>query len=100
MANTAGSRFVPLDPVETPFSVFLWGGKEKFQRRKVVHQALSKNPIFSKNTVALPSLARKDVWTRTAFQASELIRLKLEHGWSHTHFQEAIRLTDNFLPVS
>ena len=93
------NRHIPVDPVDTPFSVFLWGGKEKFERRRDIHQALSRNPIFSKTSIVLPSIARKDAWTRAALQARELIRLKLEHGWSHTAFRESIRLTDNMLPV-
>ncbi|KAK3616982.1 hypothetical protein LTR22_026887 [Elasticomyces elasticus] len=92
-------RHIPIDPVDTPFSVFLWGGKEKFERRRDIHQALSRNSIFSKTLVVLPSIARKDAWTRAALRARELIRLKLEHNWSHTAFRDTIRLTDNMLPV-
>lgn len=92
------ARKVPKEPVETPFSIFLWG-REKFERRRSILKAFSENPIFSKNVVVYPSLARKDVWTRTALQSRELINFKLKNGWSHTQFMEAIRLTDNFLPV-
>ncbi|TKA78007.1 hypothetical protein B0A55_03845 [Friedmanniomyces simplex] len=99
MASGSGDRKIPIDPVNTPFSIFLWGGRDKFDRREDIHEALSKNPIFSKTSVVLPSIARKDAWTRAALQARELVRLKLEHGWTHTAFREAIRLTDNMLPV-
>lgn len=92
------SRRIPKEPVESLFTIFLWG-KEKFERRKSILKAFSENPIFSKDVVVYPSLARKDVWTRTALQSRELIKLKLKNGWSHTQFMEAIRLTDNFLPV-
>jgi acyl-CoA oxidase len=78
--------------------LFLWGD-EKFNRRKSILKAFDENPIFSKTAVVLPSIARKDAWTRAALQARELIRLKLSQGWSHTQFMEAIRLTDNMLPV-
>ncbi|KAK5710875.1 hypothetical protein LTR17_018625 [Elasticomyces elasticus] len=99
MASPSLNRNIPVVPIDTPFSVFLWGGREKFDRRRDIHQELSSNPIFSKTSVVLPSIARKDAWTRAAYQARELIRLKLEHGWSHTAFREAIRMTDNMLPV-
>lgn len=99
MTNSSSSRSIPIDPVETPFAIFLWGGKDKFDRRKAIHKALSTNPIFSKTAVVLPSIARKDAWTRAALQARELIRIKLTDNWSHTQFMEAIRLTDNMLPV-
>jgi len=94
---TDGPRKIPKVPVETPFTIFLWG-KEKFNRRKAILKAFTESPIFSKSVV-YPSHARKDVWTRTALQSRELINLKLRHGWSHTQFLEAVRLTDNFLPV-
>jgi acyl-CoA oxidase len=93
------NRNIPKSPVESDFAIFLWGGKEKFERRKAIHEALSTNPIFSKTSVVVPSLARKDAWARAALQARELIRLKLEERWSHTQFMEAIRMTDNMLPV-
>lgn len=90
---------VPLEPTETPFSIFLWGSKEKFDRRRSILKEFTSNPVFSKKLVTLPSLPRKDAWTRAAFQSRELIALKLRNGWSHTQFQEAIRMTDNMLPV-
>ncbi|KAK5705294.1 hypothetical protein LTR97_002412 [Elasticomyces elasticus] len=99
MASPSLNRNIPINPIDTPFSVFLWGGRVKFDRRRDIHQELSSNPIFSKTSVVLPSIARKDAWIRAAYQARELIRLKLERGWSHTHFREAIRMTDNMLPV-
>ena len=89
---------IPKEPSTSPFTLFLWG-KEKFERRKSILKAFTTNPIFSKTDVILPSLARKDAWTRAAFQARELVRLKLTHGWSHDQFLEAVRETDNFLPV-
>lgn len=89
---------IPKEPRESPFALFLWG-EEKFDRRKAILKAFAEDPIFSKTNVVLPSIARKDAWTRAALQARELIRLKLKHGWSRTQFQEAIRLTDNMLPV-
>ena len=96
--GTSRNRHIPKEPIEGPFTTFLWG-KEKFDRRKAILKAFAENPIFSKTSVVLPSLARKDAWTRSALQARELIRLKLAHGWSHAQFMEAVRLTDNFLPV-
>ena len=90
---------VPLEPKETPFSVFLWGGEAKFDRRKSILKEFLRNPVFSKKLVTLPSLPRKDAWTRAAFQARELIALKLKNDWSHTQFMESIRMTDNMLPV-
>ena len=89
---------IPKEPPESPFALFLWG-QEKFERRRAILKAFAEDPIFSKTNVVLPSIARKDAWTRAALQARELIRLKLKHGWSRTQFQEAIRLTDNMLPV-
>lgn len=91
-------RRIPKTPVETPFGLFLWE-EEKFARRKSILEAFAANPIFSKGDVVYPSLARKDVWTRTVLQSRELIALKLKHGWSNKQFMEAIKLTDNFLPV-
>lgn len=92
-------RNIPANPKETPFGLFLWGGKEKFERRTAILEAFGDNPIFSKKIVTTPSLARKDAWTRAAMQSRELIRLKLKHDWPHRHFMEAIRYTDNMLPV-
>ncbi|KAK5533776.1 hypothetical protein LTR23_009028 [Exophiala sp. CCFEE 6169] len=92
-------RDIPTTPQETPFGLFLWGGREKFERRKAILEAFIDNPIFSKKTVNTPSLARKDAWTRAALQSRELIRLKLKHDWPHRQFMEAIRHTDNMLPV-
>ncbi|KAK3714333.1 hypothetical protein LTR37_007919 [Vermiconidia calcicola] len=92
------NRKIPKEPAEGDFTLFLWG-PEKFARRESILKAFTTNPIFSKTSVILPSLARKDAWTRAAHQARELIRLKLQHNWSHTQFMEAIRLTDNMLPV-
>lgn len=97
MATTRG-RKIPKEPSESPFTIFLWG-EEKFKRRASILKAFSENPIFSKTSVVLPSLARKDAWTRAALQSRELIRLKLEQNWNHAQFMEAIRLTDNMLPV-
>ncbi|KAK3684524.1 hypothetical protein LTR37_020199 [Vermiconidia calcicola] len=92
------NRKIPKEPVEGDFTLFFWG-PEKFARRKAILKAFTINPLFSKTDVVLPSLARKDAWTRAAHQARELIRLKLQHDWSHAQFMEAIRLTDNMLPV-
>lgn len=97
MAATRKTK-IPKEPQESQFTTFLWG-KEKHDRRKSILKAFTENPIFSKSAVVLPSLPRKDAWTRAALQARELIKLKLTEGWSHTQFMEAIRLTDNFLPV-
>jgi acyl-CoA oxidase len=91
-------RRIPKTPVETPFGLFLWD-KEKFERRKSILEAFTSTPIFSKGEVVYPSLARKDVWTRTVFQSRKLIELKLRHNWSNKQFMEAIEMTDNFLPV-
>lgn len=89
---------VPKEPPESPFAIFLWG-REKFERRRDILKAFNEDPLFCKTNVVLPSIARKDAWTRASLQARELIRLKLKHGWSRTQFQEAIKLTDNMLPV-
>ncbi|KAK5206367.1 hypothetical protein LTR41_007805 [Exophiala xenobiotica] len=100
MSNQARTkRDIPTTPQETPFGLFLWGGREKFERRKAILEAFIDNPIFFKKTVNTPSLARKDAWTRAALQSRELIRLKLKHDWPHRQFMEAIRHTDNMLPV-
>ncbi len=97
MASKRQSK-IPKEPVASPFTLFLWG-QEKFNRRKSILKAFSENPVFSKTSVVLPSVARKDAWTQKALQARELIRLKLEENWDRTQFMEAIRLTDNMLPV-
>jgi acyl-CoA oxidase len=91
-------RRIPKTAVESPFGLFLWG-KEKFDRRKSLLEAFAANPIFSKGDVVYPSLARKDVWTRTALQSRELIRLKLKNGWPNVQFMEGIGMMDNFMPV-
>ncbi|KAI1612554.1 acyl-CoA dehydrogenase/oxidase C-terminal [Exophiala viscosa] len=96
---TQTKRNIPTTPDETTFGLFLWGGREKFDRRKAILEAFIGNPIFSKKTVTTPSLARKDAWTRAALQSRELIRLKLKHDWPHRQFMEAVRFTDNMLPV-
>ncbi len=93
------SRYIPLQPQDSDFTLFLWGGEEKLGRRKALLKVLIGNPIFDKKLVTPPSLARKDAWTRAALQSRELIRLKFENDWPHRHFMEAIRLTDNMLPV-
>ena len=92
------TRNIPKDPRETPLSLFLWGS-EKFERRKSILKAFRETLIFDKTAVILPSISRKDAWTRAAFQARELIRLKLAGNWSHAQFLDAVRETDNFLPV-
>ena len=89
---------IPKEPKSDPFTIFLWG-KEKFDRRKSILKAFISNPIFSKSAVVLPSLPRKDAFTRAVLQARELIKLKLAEGWSQTQFMEAINFTDNYLPV-
>ncbi|KAK5175464.1 uncharacterized protein LTR77_000603 [Saxophila tyrrhenica] len=96
--ETPRGRKIPKEPIEGPFTLFLWGD-EKFRRRKSILKAFSANPIFSKSSVVTPSLARKDAWTQASLKARELIRLKLTENWSHAQFMEAIRLTDNMLPV-
>jgi acyl-CoA oxidase len=98
MALESRGRNIPTEPRDGAFTSFLWG-QEKLDRRKSILKAFAENPIFSKTNVILPSIARKDAWTRAALQARELIKLKLSQGWSHTQFMEAIRLTDNMLPV-
>lgn len=96
--STTKRRNIPKEPQETPFTLFLWG-QEKFNRRKSILKAFTSNPAFSKTSVILPSLPRKDAWTRAALQARELIRLKLTYNWDHAQFMEAVRMTDNYLPV-
>jgi hypothetical protein len=93
------ARHIPTQPEDSAFTLFLWGGEEKLGRRKEILAVLIGNPVFDKKIVTPPALARKDVWTRAAMQSRELIRLKLEKNWPHRHFMEAIRLTDNMLPV-
>ena len=83
---------------ETAFTVFLWG-RERFQRRQEILKVFTSTPIFSKSLVTTPSLARKDVWTRAVLQARELIAVKLQRGWSHIQFIEAIGMLDDSLPV-
>lgn len=95
----ATQRHVPKAAVETPLGLFLWGGREKFDRRKEVLEVLSNNPIFSKGDVVYPSLARKEVWERTALQSRELIRIYLTRKWPYRTFMDAIRMTDWMLPV-
>ncbi|KAK5952764.1 hypothetical protein OHC33_006357 [Knufia fluminis] len=92
-------RHIPKHAVETPLGLFLWGGQEKFDRRREVLETLSSNPIFSKGEVVYASLARKDVWTRTALQSCELIRIYLTKKWPYRTFMDAIRMTDWMLPV-
>ncbi|KIW06485.1 uncharacterized protein PV09_02921 [Verruconis gallopava] len=92
------TRNIPKEPVESDFGLFLWG-KEKFLRRKATLKAFATDPIFSKGEVVYASLPRKDVWARTVLQSKALIELKLREGWSHTQFMEAIKMTDNFMPV-
>jgi len=79
--------------------LFLWGGREKFDRRREILETLSSNPVFSKGEVIYPSLARKDVWERTALQSRELIRIYLTKRWPYRTFMDAIRMTDWMLPV-
>jgi acyl-CoA oxidase len=87
------------DPKENPLSLFLWGGKDRFRRRVEILRVFTNNPVFSKSLVTVPSLARKDAWTRAVFQSRELIAIKKIHGWSHEQFIEAIRMLDDSLPV-
>ncbi|KPI42462.1 Peroxisomal acyl-coenzyme A oxidase 1 [Cyphellophora attinorum] len=93
------TRNIPKQVNETPFGVFLWGGPEKFDRRRDVYNELSTNPMFAKDTGYHTSLARKDAWTKAALQSRELIEIKLRKKWPHRHFMDAIRMTDWFLPV-
>lgn len=93
------TRNIPKQVKETPFGVFLWGGHEKFDRRRDVYNELSTNPMFAKDTGYHTSLARKDAWTKAALQSRELIEIKLRKKWPHRHFMDAIRMTDWFLPV-
>ena len=95
----ANQRRVPKDATETPMGLFLWGGREKFDRRREILETLSSNPVFSKGEVIYPSLARKDVWERTALQSRELIRIYLTKRWPYRTFMDAIRMTDWMLPV-
>ncbi|KMP01882.1 acyl-coenzyme A oxidase 1 [Coccidioides immitis RMSCC 2394] len=92
-------RNISNKPNETPLSVFLWGGKDKFEARKQLLEALTTNPIFSKRAVTVPSLSRKDAWVRAVHQARELIALKQKEKWSHEQFRQAVVMLDYFLPV-
>lgn len=93
------SRDISNEPKETPFSVFLWGGKGKFDARKNVIETLTSNPVFSKRAVTIPSLARKDAWKRAVMQARELIAVKYKENWTAAQFRDAVRMLDYFLPV-
>ncbi|ODH48454.1 hypothetical protein GX48_05431 [Paracoccidioides brasiliensis] len=93
------SRNISNDVHETPFSVFLWGGKEKFEERKKLLKALTSNPVFSKTDVTIPSLSRKDAWRRALSQARELIALKHREKWTGSQFRDAVRMLDYFVPV-
>jgi hypothetical protein len=93
------ARHIPIQPESSNFTLFLWGGEEKLERRKALLKVFIGNPIFDKKIVTPPSLARKDAWTRAAMQSRELIRLKLKNDWPHRHFMDAIKMTDNMLPV-
>lgn len=86
-------------PTETPFSVFLWGGKDRFDRRRELLAEFTDRPIFSKSFASNASLSRKDAWTRAALQARELIKLKLSGGWSRVKFLEAVHMLDDGVPV-
>jgi acyl-CoA oxidase len=99
MGSSRESRNIPTTIQQSPFSVFLWGGQEKLDRRRDVFNELSTNPMFVKNTGEHASLARKDAWTKAALQSRELIRIKLTKKWPNRHFIDAIRMTDWFLPV-
>lgn len=99
MSPEARQRNIPKQVKETPFAVFLWGGQEKFDRRRDVYNELSTNPMFVKDLGYHTSLARKDAWTKAALQSRELIGIKLRKRWPHRHFIDAIRMTDWFLPV-
>ncbi|EEP81962.1 predicted protein [Uncinocarpus reesii 1704] len=93
------SRNISTQPSETPLSIFLWGGKDKFEARKQLLKALTTNPAFTKRAVTVPSLARKDAWLRAVNQARELIALKQTEKWSHEQFRQAVQMLDYFLPV-
>ena len=93
-------RDIHTEPVETPFAVFIWGGREKFDRRRSILKLLTTNPIFSKRNASIAALARRDAWTKGAIQSRELIKLKLEYDWTPTHVLEAVRsFLDHMLPV-
>ncbi|KAF2095533.1 acyl-CoA oxidase [Rhizodiscina lignyota] len=83
---------------ETPLSTFLWGGKDRIQRRKQVVKALTSNPIFS-NYPPPGSLARKESWTKAVHQAKELIAISFREKWTHEQFRDAVRMFDGMLPV-
>ena len=99
MSPEAQQRNIPHTVKETPFGVFLWGGQEKFNRRRDVFNELSSNPMFAKDLGTYTSLARKDAWTKAALQSRELITIKLRKNWPHRHFMDAIRMSDWFMPV-
>ena len=90
---------IPQEPAESPLSTFLWGGQERFQRRKTSLEVLLKHPLFSKFDNVPYALARKDVWTRAALQSKELMALKFRLKWSNEQFMDAVALTDWMVPV-
>ncbi|KIW94370.1 uncharacterized protein Z519_04346 [Cladophialophora bantiana CBS 173.52] len=64
------SRHIPVQPEESAFTLFLWGGEEKLRRRKALLKVLIGDPLFDKKIVTPPSLARQDAWTRRGFAKS------------------------------
>ncbi|KAH7110929.1 acyl-CoA dehydrogenase/oxidase C-terminal [Dactylonectria macrodidyma] len=86
-------------PQESPLSVFLWGGQEKYDRRKTILEAFLSRPVFSKSLVTTPAVARKEAYTRAVLQARELIELKLKHGWSNATFLDAVHMLEDGVPV-
>lgn len=98
-SQSSTARNVPTTIINSPFAIFLWGGRENLQRREDIYEVLSKHPLFAKDTLRQASVARKDAWTKAAIQSKALITIKLQKKWSNRHFVDAIRMTDWFLPV-
>jgi acyl-CoA oxidase len=90
---------VPRHVVSSPFALFLWGGDDKFERRKNALDALSTDSMFSKTAPIVHSQARKDVWNRIAQQSKKLVALKLRHRWSDAQLMDAIAMTDWMMPI-
>lgn len=83
---------------DTPLSTFLWGSKDRIQKRKQVVKALTSNPIFSNHPPA-GSLSRKESWTKALHQSRELIKINFRENWTQEQFRDAIRMFDGMLPV-
>ncbi|KAJ3529548.1 hypothetical protein NM208_g9704 [Fusarium decemcellulare] len=86
-------------PQETPLAVFLWGGQDRFDRRKTILDAFLSRPVYSKSLVTTSTVSRKEAYTRAVLQARDLIELKLKLGWTNATFLDAVHMLDDGVPV-